>query len=62
LTAVSVVSPTTVELKQVAKGTLLVLTEQMTTLDDGHKPEYRQRGISGQLDRSGHFLDQQMVD
>ncbi len=56
------VSLTTVEMKPVAKGTRLILTEQMTVLDDGDKPEYRQRGISSQLDQLGHFLEQQMVN
>jgi uncharacterized protein YndB with AHSA1/START domain len=56
------VSLTTIELKPVAKGTRLILTEQMTVLDDGDKPEYRQRGISVQLDQLGHFLEQQMVN
>jgi uncharacterized protein YndB with AHSA1/START domain len=56
------VSLTTVEMKPVAKGTRLILTEQMTVLDDGDKPEYRQRGISSQLDQLGHFLEQHMVN
>jgi hypothetical protein len=34
----------------------------MTVLDDGDKPEYRQRGISSQLDQLGHFLEQHMVN
>jgi uncharacterized protein YndB with AHSA1/START domain len=56
------VSLTTVELNPVAKGTRLILTEQMTVLDNGDKPEYRQNGISSQLDQLGHFLEQQMVN
>lgn len=56
------VSLTTVEMKPAAKGTRLILTEQMTVLDDGDKPEYRQSGISHQLDQLGHFLQQQTVN
>lgn len=55
------VSLTTVELMPAGKQTRLVLTEQMTALDGGDKPEYRQQGISAQLDQLGDFLAQQVA-
>ncbi|MEZ2129344.1 MULTISPECIES: SRPBCC family protein [unclassified Sinorhizobium] len=55
-------SLTTVSMMPVEKGTHVVLTEQITILDGGDKVEYRQSGISAQLDQLGEFLARQMVN
>jgi hypothetical protein len=43
-------------------GTHVVLTEQITILDGGDKVEYRQSGISSQLDQLGVFLANEKVN
>lgn len=54
-------SLTTISLTPVAEGTHVVLTEQITILDGGDKVEYRQAGITSQLDQLGTFLAGQPV-
>ncbi len=47
------VSVATVELLDEDHGTRLVYTEQGAYLDDLDRPEWRQQGTEGQLDRLG---------
>lgn len=55
-------SLTTVSITPADGGTHVVLTEQITILDGGDKVEYRQSGISSQLDQLGVFLANEKVN
>jgi uncharacterized protein YndB with AHSA1/START domain len=55
-------SLTTVSMTPADGGTHVVLTEQITILDGGDKVEYRQSGISSQLDQLGVFLANEKVN
>ena len=55
-------SLTTVSLTPADGGTHVVLTEQITILDGGDKVEYRQSGITSQLDQLGVFLANEKVN
>lgn len=51
------VSVLTVELTSVGTGTRLTLTEQGAYLDGNDKSEYRQQGITSQLDELGELFE-----
>lgn len=50
------VSVATVEPADEGDGTRLIYTEQGAYLDDLDRPEWRERGTAGQLDRLGELL------